>query len=47
MIQKPNASKAEAQMLKTEALRMMSMDMSSSGGFTKMSKLQAKAKLNK
>ena len=47
MIQKPNASKAEAQMLKTEALRMMSMDMSSSAGFTKLAKLQAKTKLRK
>ena len=44
MIQKPNASKAEAQMLKTEALRLMSMDFSSSAGFTKLAKMQAKKK---
>lgn len=33
MIKKPNQSVADAQALKTEALKLMSMDMSSSGGF--------------
>ena len=36
MIKKPNNAVTEAQMLKTEALRLMSKDFSSSSGFKKL-----------